>query len=111
MIIYFNQKSGDQSNHQLVTFNILIYSVIISSKDSNVIRSILKFSEHPKLSSILFGERIYIVIKLYLKKNTLIILNLEIVNDLIVFSLYKTVETTYNIKDLFVLDFIGNFFL
>ena len=39
----------------------MVYSVIISSKDSNVIRSILKFSEHPKLSSILFGECIYLI--------------------------------------------------
>jgi hypothetical protein len=44
-----------------IIFNIMVYSVIISSKDSNVIRSILKFSEHPKLSSILFGERIYLI--------------------------------------------------
>ena len=61
MIIYFNQKLDDQPYHQTITFNILVYSVIISSKDSNVIRSILKFSEHPKLSSILFGECIYLL--------------------------------------------------
>ena len=46
----------DENNSTYLVNNLLYYAACITSKDSSVVLSILKFDHHPKLYSILLGE-------------------------------------------------------